>query len=190
MNEVTVIVALGLLALVVISVLILLWRSPAGAFDDFDESERNVLSAAEEWAECPPDAVGHIFGSHDRTFVQSQGSDRLLRAFERDRRQIAVHWVWGSFEETQRLMSRHFRSSRSSSDLSVPLEIKLIAEFLLHQSICLMLVGAIRVAGPNGLARLAGAAGNLRQQFTAVTAGTPESGSGNFTKGSGLQIHS
>lgn len=46
MNEVTVIVALGLLALVVISVLILLWRSPAGAFDDFDESERNVLSAA------------------------------------------------------------------------------------------------------------------------------------------------
>ena len=103
MNEVTVIVALGLLALVVISVLILLWRSPAGAFDDFDESERNVLSAAEEWVECPRDTVAHIFGSHDRTFVQSQGSDRLLRAFERDRRQIALQWAWGSFEETQRL---------------------------------------------------------------------------------------
>lgn len=189
MSEVTVMVALGLLALVVISVLILLWRSPAGAFDDFDESERSVLSAAAEWSECPQDTVAHIFGSQDLAFVQAQGSDRLLRAFERDRRQIALHWVWSSFGETKRIMARHFLSARSSPDLSLPLEFKLVAEFLLHQIFCLMLIAAIRLVGPHRLARLAGAVGYLHQQFAGVTSRIPDSARGNFTKSSGVQIH-
>jgi hypothetical protein len=189
MGEGTAIVALVFLALVVVSALLLLWRKPAGApdeFADFDESDRD----AGQWAECPRETLEHIFGSDDLTFVRARGSDRLRRAFDKDRRQIALTWVWGAFEETRRTISRHFRAVRSSPDLSLTLESKLVAEVLLHQIMCLMLVAAIRLAGPDGLARLAGAVGSLRHQVGIVVAGVSKTAPGDLSSGSGLRTPS
>ena len=87
-------------------------------------------------------------------------------------------------------MARHFRAVRSSPDLSISLEAKLVAEVLLHQILCLMLAAAIRLAGPEGLARLAGAVGNLRHQVGIVVEGFPGSAASDFSKDSGLHIHS
>jgi len=190
MNEGTAIVALVLLAVVVVVGLILLWRKPAGALDEFDQANRGLLPADGQWADCPRATIDHIFGTGDLGFVRAKGSDRLCRAFERDRRQIALHWVWSAFDETHRILARHFRAVRSSPDLSISLEAKLVAEVLLHQLLCLMLVAAIRLAGPEGLARLAGAVGNLRHQVGIVIEGFPDSAGGDFSKDSGLHIHS
>jgi hypothetical protein len=190
MSEATAIVALVLLALVLLSALILLWRRPAAAIESSGEAAGDALPASAQWAQCPGETIAHIFGSEDLGFVRKHGSDRLRRAFERDRRQIALHWVWRAFDETQQIMSRHFRAVRSSPDLSIILESKLVAEFLLHQSMCLTLAGALRLAGPNNLARLAGAVGNLRQQVGAVIQSIPASAPGDLTKGSGLRTPS
>jgi hypothetical protein len=190
MSEATAIVALVLLALGLLSALIVLWRRPAASVSDSRESVRDVFPAADQWSECPRETIEHIFGSEDLTFIRGKSSDRLRRAFERDRREIALRWVWSAFDETQQIISRHFRLVRSSPDLSISLEAKLVAEFLLHQSMCLGLVAALRLAGPNNLARLAGAVGNLRQQVGAVIATFPESAPGDLTKGSGLRTSS
>jgi hypothetical protein len=190
MSEATAIVALVLLALVLLSVLMLLWRRPSGALNHREEAVPDSFSSDDQWAECPPETIAHIFGPEDLSFVRAHGSERLRRAFERDRRQIALHWVWSAFDETQQLMSHHFRAVRSSPDLSITLESKLVAEFLLHQSMCLILAGALRLAGPDNLARLAGAVGNLRRQVGAVAENIPQAASGELTKGSGLRTPS
>ena len=189
MSETATIVVLVLLAFVVFGGLFLLWRKPPAALDELDERERSAPSAG-PWAECPRAAIDHIFGSGDSGFVRARGSDRLCRAFERDRRQIALHWVWSAFDETHRILARHFRAVRSSPDLSISLEVKLVAEVLLHQILCLMLLAAIRLAGPEGLARWAGAVGNLRHQVVIAVEGFPDSAGGDFSKDSGLHIHS
>jgi hypothetical protein len=190
MNEETAIVALVLLAAAVVAGLIRLWRKPAGSLEELDQADHGLLPGDGQWAECPRATLDHIFGSHDLGFVRAKGSDQLCRAFERDRRQIALNWVWSAFDETHRIMARHFRAVRSSPDLSISLEAKLVAEVLLHQILCLMLVAAMRLAGPEGLARLAGAIGNLRHQVGVVTEGFPDSARGDFSKDSGLHIHS
>jgi hypothetical protein len=205
MSEATAIVALVLLALVVVSALILLWRRPDDAIpaaalrsdtirssgtDDSGDAALSVSPAANQWADCPRETIEHIFGPDDLNFIRCQGSHRLRRAFERDRRQIALHWVWSAFDETHRVMSHHFQAVRSSPDLSISLESKLVAEFLLHQFMCLTLAGALRVAGPNSLARLAGAIGNLRHQVGKVIEGVSKSAPGDLTKDSGLRTHS
>jgi hypothetical protein len=205
MSEATAIVALVLLALVVVSALIVLWRRPddaspadpirssairTNAADETSEAANSISPTANQWEECPPETVAHIFGPDDLSFIRCKGSDRLRRAFERDRRQIALHWVWSAFDETHRIMSRHFRAVRSSPDLNISLESKLVAEFLLHQFMCLTLAGALRAAGPNSLARLAGAIGNLRHQVGTVIEGFSKPAPGDLAKDSGLQIHS
>lgn len=190
MSEGAAIVALVLLAVVVVAGLILLWRKPAAALDELEQADRGVLAGDDQWAECPRATIDHIFGSADLGFVRAHGSDRLCRAFERDRRHIALNWVWSAFDETRRILSRHFRTVRSSPDLSLTLESKLIAEFLLHQIMCLVLVGLVRLAGPDGLARLAGAIGNVRHQVGVVIEGFPDAARGDFSKGSGLHISS
>jgi len=190
LSEEATIVVLVLLAFVVVAGLFLLWRKPAASLDELDEGERSAPSGSGQWSECPRAAIEHIFGSGDLGFVRAKGSDRLCRAFERDRRQIALQWVWTAFDETHRILARHFRAVRSSPDLSISLEAKLVAEVLLHQLLCLMLLAAIRLAGPEGLARLAGAVGNLRHQVGIVVEGFPVSPGGDFSKDSGLHIHS
>jgi hypothetical protein len=190
MSEATAIVALVLLALGLLSALIVLWRRPAALVSNRHESVRGDFPAADQWSECPRETIAHIFGAEDLTFIRAKGSDRLRRAFERDRREIALRWVWSAFDETHQIMSRHFRAVRSSPDLSIILEAKLVAEFLLHQSICLTLAGALRLAGPNNLARLAGAVGNLGQQVGAVIESIPRPAPADLTKGSGLQTPS
>ncbi len=190
MSEEASIVALVSLTVVVVAGLFLLWRKPVGALDEFDQADRGLLPGDGQWAECPRATIDHIFGTGDLGFMRAKGSDRLCRAFERDRRQIALQWVWSAFDETHRIMARHFRAVRSSPDLSINLEAKLVAEVLLHQSLCLMLVAAVRLAGPEGLARLAGAVGNMRHQVGIVVDGFPASAGGDFSKDSGLHIHS
>jgi len=201
MGEATAIVALVLLALVVVSALIVLWRRPddaipaatlrsGAATDGAGEAAHSLSPAANQWDECPRETIEHIFGPDDLNFIRCNGSDRLRRAFERDRRQIALHWVWNAFDDTHRIMSRHFRAVRSSPDLSISLESKLVAEFLLHQFMCLTLAGALRLAGPNNLTRLAGAIGNVRHQVGTVIEGFSKSAPGDLTKDSGLQTHS
>jgi hypothetical protein len=190
MSDTTAIVALVLLALGLLSALILLWRRTSGALNHREDALLESFSGDHQWAECPRETIAHIFGSEDLTFIRTRGSERLRRAFERDRRQIALHWVWSAFHETQETMARHFRAVRSSPDLSITLESKLVAEFLLHQSMCLILAGSLRLAGPNNLDRLAGAVGNLRQQVGAVIESIPRPAPGDFTKGSGLRTPS
>lgn len=190
MSEATAIVALVLLALGLLSALIMLWRRPAAPVSNRGEFARDDFPAADQWSECPRETIAHIFGPEDLTFVRGRGSDRLRRAFERDRREIALRWVWSAFDETQQIMARHFRAVRSSPDLSIALESKLVAEFLLHQSMCLTLAGALRLAGPNNLARLAGAVGNLGQQVGAAIESIPRPAVGDLTKGSGLRTPS
>src|ERR1700685_3080793 len=189
MSEATAIVALVLLALGLVSALIVLWRRSAAPVSNGHEPIRDVR-AADQWAECPRETIGHIFGAEDLTFIRGKGSDRLRRAFERDRREIALRWVWSAFDESQQIISRHFRLVRSSPDLSISLEAKLVAEFLLHQSMCLALVAALRIAGPNNLARLAGAVGNLGQHVGAAIENITGPVPGDFTKGSGLRTPS
>jgi hypothetical protein len=190
MSEATAIVALVLLALGLLSALIVLWRRPAAPVSNSRESVRDVFPAADRWSECPRETIEHIFGDEDLTFIRSRNSDRLRRAFERDRREIALRWVWSAFDETQQIISRHFRLVRSSPDLSISLEAKLVAEFLLHQSMCLALVTALRLAGPNNLARLAGAVGNLGQHVGSAIESIPRAVPGDLSKGSGLRTPS
>jgi len=190
MSEATAIVALVFLALGLLFALIVLWRRPAVPVSNGREPVRDVLPAADQRAECPRETIRHLFGTEDLTYVRVKGSDRLRRAFERDRREIALRWVWSTFDETQQIISRHFRLVRSSPDLSISLEAKLVAEFLLHQSMCLALVAALRLAGPNNLARLAGAVGNLGQHVGAAIESIPRPAPGDLTKGSGLRTPS
>jgi hypothetical protein len=195
MSEATAIVALVFLALGLLGALLVLWRRPAPAISvatihDGPAAARVFSSAAAQTPECPPETIEHIFGSEDLDFIRCKSSNRLRRAFERDRRQIALHWVWGVFDETQHIMSQHFRTVRSSPDLSISLEAKLVAEFLLHQSMCLTLVGALRLAGPNNLARLASAVGNLRRHVGAAVENFPAGAPADLAKGSGLQSNS
>jgi hypothetical protein len=189
MNEAMAVIALVILSLFVISALILLLRKAVGGTDEFGEAQYDPLAAPVQWSECPHDTIAHIFGAEDLGFVRATGSERLCRSFRNERRQIALNWVRGTFAETHRIMSHHFRTVRSSPDLSLSLEAKLVAEFFLHQTMCLMLMGGIRVAGPDGLARLAGAVGSLRHQVGTVIEKLPETAPGNFAGGSSLGIH-
>jgi hypothetical protein len=192
MSEGTAIVALSVLALGLLCALIVLWRRPAGAISaaaiQSGAAAAGVFSsAADQSRECPRGTIDHIFGSRDLDFIRRSSSVPLRRAFERDRRQIALHWVWGVFDETQHLLSQHFRAVRSSPDLSISLEAKLVAEFLLHQSMCLALVGALRLAGPNNLGRMASAVGSVRRHIGAAAESFPVAAPGDLTKSSGLQ---
>ena len=195
MSEATAIVALVFLALGLFSALLILWRRPAAAISAVAiqhgaAASADLSPAARPWAECPAETIEHIFGSQDLEFISCNSSVRLRRAFESDRRQIALHWVWGVFDETQHIMSDHFRSVRSSPDLSTSAEAKLVAEFLLHQSLCLALAAALRLAGPNRLARLAAAVGNIRQQVAEAVQSFPRGVPGDLTKPSGLHSNS
>ncbi len=196
MSEATEIVALVFLALGLLGALLILWRRPAAAISAAAAIPGSVAATPDIsaspglWHECPAETIEHIFGSDDLDFIRCRSSHRLRRAFERDRRQIALHWVWGVFDETQHIISQHFRSVRSSPDLSISLEARLVAEFMLHQFLCLALAGALRLAGPNSLARLATAVGNIRRQVAAAVEGFPGAVPAELTKNSGLQSNS
>jgi hypothetical protein len=168
----------------------LLLRNSGGALDELDEAAREAQSAAGAWAECPPETIANVFGSGDLVFVRAKGSDRLRRAFEHDRREIALHWVRNAFGDTRRIMSRHFKMVRSAPDLSLTLEAKLVAEFLLHQMMCVALIGLIRVAGPARLAIPARAIGGLRHHVGTVIEGFSEPARGDLAGGSGLRTRS
>jgi len=189
MNETTVVVGLAFLVLSMALGLILLLRKPTGEIEDIENGERGRISGSDQWSECPQETIENIFGSDDLGFMRAKGPQKLRRAFQRDRRQIALKWVWGAYEETQRVMSQHLKAARSSADLNLTLEVSLVAEYLLHQAACLILVGVVRVAGPAGLAGFASSIGNLRQHVSIVMVKVLGSGE-NLDRSPGLRTHS
>jgi hypothetical protein len=189
MNETTVVVGLVFLVVGMVSGLILLLRKPAGEIEEIEAGEQSKLPGCQQWTECPQETIENIFGSDDLGFMRAKGPQTLRRAFQRDRRQIALKWVWGAYAETRRVMSQHLKAARSSADLNLTLEARLVAEYLLHQAACLIFVGVVRLAGPAGLAGFAAAIGNLRHHVSIVMVRVLGAGD-DFDPNSGLRTHS
>lgn len=128
------------------------------------------------------DLVRRIFSPEDLDFVSQEGSRRLRRFFEMERRKVALHWVQSISQDAMQIMRFHRLASRRTKQLQPSLEVKLILYYLELRFVCAGLGLLIFIFDPHSLGMVAAHVGQMAQLIdqmlasasTAVRVASPE----------------
>ena len=96
-----------------------------------------------------------IFNDDDRRFVASLGNSQVEKLLCLERKRIAIGWIHCKEMEARSIMRDHVRRARTTSDLSVPREIKLVFHYIELLMLCELLILLILFFGPSRLQGLA-----------------------------------
>jgi hypothetical protein len=121
-----------------------------------------------ELGPCPSDFVSKIFSESDLTFVSSTGSSELERLLLRERKQVALAWVSQTSAFLSLVIREHVASARSSQNLRITTEVRIVARYGQLMLICGLLSVVIRIAGPFWVRGLALYAQRLCQRTVQV----------------------
>src|SRR5215469_3702823 len=161
---------LGIGLLLVIVLLLLFRRPSAPKLEHNEPCEADELSHAVSGEVFPKELANRLFGPEDWEFIAKQRSSRLQREFLRQRKGLALSWLRIVLANATKLIRVHIRAARKSSELEPLDELRVVAEYLVIQLLCLSLGLAIWLRGPVNLNRLVGYADNLLKRLYNVTA--------------------
>jgi hypothetical protein len=119
------------------------------------ETNLPAIGTFEELGPCPQEFVSKIFSQTDRAFISSTGSPELKRLLISERKQVALAWVTQTSAFIGMVMREHAASVRSSRDLEVATEARIVARYAQLMLTCGLLAIVIRIAGPFWLGGLA-----------------------------------
>lgn len=155
--------ALGLLLLILVA--FLLRRPTAAVLDSDDLSEGRETQTALGPESFSRQLVEGIFGAEDWEFVSKHGSPRIGRLFLQQRTMIALAWLRASRANATELLRLHSAAVRKSSHLEPLVELRLIADYFLFQTLCQLIAAVVWFRGPVTLRRLVGYADGLSGRF-------------------------
>lgn len=156
--------ALAAVALFAFALLMLRTRSEEAE----DRTTREGTSAVQRSSArgLPPAELAlRIFSPTDRTFIRLTRSTQLQRLYEKERRDVALHWVRRISHEVRQIMRNHRLSSRQSADLNVVAETKLFYQYLQLRFLCVLLLVLIQIFGPHALVDVAAYTSALGQRI-------------------------
>jgi hypothetical protein len=136
--------------------LLLLAAAAKGWLTSRGLNEMSIFSEEDAMMEkCAEETVSNIFSRSDWEFVQSLKMGSIEKAFQRERKRVALIWVRQTSAMVQRVMQAHMKAARESTNLEVSTETKILGHFLLLMTVCGILSTAIQVGGPLWLSGLA-----------------------------------
>jgi hypothetical protein len=156
---------------VVLSVGLLVWRDASVARELTKAPDNSLFDDNADLLYCPPEFVARVFSPDDRNFVASARSPQLSKLFRRERKIVALVWVYQTKVAIKRVMQEHKKVSRQSQDLHFATEAQLVLSYLQLIFVCNLLFFAIQSAGPARLGSLATYADSLSQRIAQARIG-------------------
>jgi hypothetical protein len=99
--------------------------------------------------ELPPrELMERVCARQDFEFVSANAPRQVRRAFQRERRSMAIAWVRQASRQAQRWMAFYSKTVRHSASLSPSMELKLALQFAAFHLTCFALMTAIWLGGP------------------------------------------
>lgn len=75
-------------------------------------------------------AIKRIFSSEDKEFISRSGAEDVQRLFLKERKKLALQWIWMIQRELGHLMDLHLRLASYTYDPRPKVELKLSAKYL------------------------------------------------------------
>ena len=144
---------------------LLVWRDASMARELTKVPDDSLFDENAELLYCPPEFLARVFSPQDRKFVSSAQSPELSRLFRRERKVVALVWVYQTKIAIKRVMGAHTQMTRQSRDLHFTTEAQLVLSYLQLILVCNLLYLAIQSTGPARLGSLATYADSLSQRI-------------------------
>lgn len=150
----------------VLSIGVFVWREASVRREFSRPSDHSLLDDdAAELLYCPPEFVARVFSPDDCKFVSRARSRQLNQLFRRERKVVALVWVYQTKLAINRVMREHTRVTRQSQDLHFATEAQLVLSYMQLILVCNLLCLAIQSAGPARLGTLATYVDSLSQRI-------------------------
>ena len=144
-------------ALLFLSLIFLVWRSPRAEKGSAALVEARQALVALQADLLPTELIGRIFAREDLEYVRSQAPARVCAMFLRERRVIALAWAAQIRKQVLNLMRFHLGSARFYAGLSFRIELALALQFAGLLLACRALQMVLYVGGPYAAPRIVGA---------------------------------
>jgi len=155
-----------MIAVLLLLLLLLMAVRSAFAGRELPSGQNTVLvSDVGELTLCPPEFASRIFSNDDLEFVVATKSSRLKKLFARERKEIALVWIWQTSAAIRHIMREHAVAARENRDLEFATEVRLLAVYLQLMVICGVLFVVVQSTSPLWLRGLAMYADSLSRRI-------------------------
>jgi hypothetical protein len=144
-------------ALLFLSLIFLVWRSPRAEKGSAVLVEARQALVALQTGLLPTELIGRIFAREDLEYVRSQAPARVCAMLLSERKVIALAWAEQIRKQVLNLMRFHLGSARFYARLSFRTELALALQFAGLLLACRALQMALYVGGPYAAPRIVGA---------------------------------
>ncbi len=144
-------------ALLFLSLIFLVWRSPRAEESSAALVEARQALVALQTGLLPIELIGRIFTREDLEYVRSQAPGRVCAMFLSERKGVALAWAAQVRKQVLNLMRFHLGAARFHARLSFRTELALAAQFAGLLLACRALQMVLYVGGPYAAPRIVGA---------------------------------
>jgi hypothetical protein len=144
-------------ALLFLSLIFLVWRSPRAEDGSSALVEARQALMALQTGLLPTELIGRIFAREDLAYVRSQAPQPVCAMFLSERKSVALAWTAQVRKQVLNLMRFHLGSARFYARLSFRTELALAVQFGGLLLACRALQVVLYVGGPYAAPRIVGA---------------------------------
>jgi hypothetical protein len=144
-------------ALLFLSLIFLVWRSPRAEDSSAALVEARQALVALQTGLLPMELTGRIFAREDLEYVRSQAPEAVCTMFLSERKGVALAWAAQVRKQLLNLMRFHLGSARFYARLSFRTELALAVQFGGLLLACRALQLVLYVGGPYAAPRIVGA---------------------------------
>lgn len=144
-------------ALLFLSLIFLVWRSPRAEDSSAALVEARQALVALQTGLLPMELIGRIFAREDLEYVRSQATGQVCKVFLSERKSVALAWAAQVRKQVLNLMRFHLGSARFYARLSFRTELALAVQFAGLLLACRALQMVLYVGGPYAAPRIVGA---------------------------------
>jgi hypothetical protein len=156
-------------ALLFLSLIFLVWRSPRAEDGSAALVEARQALMALQTGLLPTELIGRIFAHEDLKYVRSQAPEPVCAMFLRERKSLALAWAAQVRKQVLNLMRFHLGSARFYARLSFRTELALAVQFGGLLLACRALQMVLYVGGPYAAPRIVGATAATAVQVCSIS---------------------
>ena len=156
-------------ALLFLSLIFLVWRSPRAEDGSTALVEARQALVALQTNLLPAELIGRIFAREDLEYVRTQAPDPVCAMFLNERKKLALAWATQVRKQVLNLMRFHLGSARFYARLSFRTELALAVQFGGLLLACRALQMVLYVGGPYAAPRIAGATAAIAVQVCSIS---------------------
>ncbi len=156
-------------ALLFLSLIFLVWRSPRAEDGSAALVEARQALVALQSGLLPAELIGRIFAREDLEYVRSQAPALVCALFLSERKSVALAWAAQVRKQVLNLMRFHLGSARFYARLSFRTELALAVQFCGLLIACRVLQMVLYVGGPYAAPRIVGATAATAAQVCRIS---------------------